>query len=141
MTTDTLQSARLRRLMTEGTDALGDATGKRDLAKAEHCFRNALELLRHGDAVGDPTWAVAWDRLALVCDMQDRLEEAETCYLHSLAAQEAAGWPPEVCDDLTLLRLGQLYGTVGKRNLQLAIIKRMEQQDRCSCWRNAEWKL
>jgi hypothetical protein len=138
MTTTTLRSDPIRRLITEGTDALGNTAGGRDLAKAEHCFREALKLMGDDGAAPGSMLAVAWDRFAFVCDMQEMLEEAESCYLHSLAAQQAADWPPEVCDDLTLLRLGQLYGRMGKRNLQLAVLTRMKAHEACSCRRNAE---
>jgi tetratricopeptide (TPR) repeat protein len=129
----TTRSQHLHRLISEGWDAVGFTTGNPELQRAERCFRAALELLREDDARGEPLLAAAWDGLGYVCDVTDRLEDAETYYLHSLAAQQAAGWPPDVCDDLTLLRLGQLYGRLGKHDLQRAVISRMAAHETCSC--------
>ena len=103
---------------------------------AERRCRQALSLLVPAVGHAHPFTAAALDALAFALDLQRRDQEAETFYLHSLAAQQAAGWPPTVCDDLTGLRLMQLYGRMGKHRLKGAVHDWFRSRDRCSCRRS-----
>jgi hypothetical protein len=128
------------RLVREGLAALPlkPEDGPKDLVKANLALREASGLVPRRSPREDPLLAVIYDNLAWVCDELGWDEQAETYYLESLAAQERAGWPPLVCDELTLLRLAHLYARRGKRGLQLATMRKMQLQDECSCWRFAE---
>ena len=109
---------------------------KTNPALAERRCRQALSLLV--PAVGDehPFTAAALDALAWALDLQKRNQEAETYYLRSLAAQQAAGWPPTVCGDLTGLRLMGLYGRMGEHRLKRAVHDWFRTRDQCSCRRS-----
>jgi len=109
---------------------------KTNAALAERRCRQALSLLVPAVGHAHPFTAAALDALAFALDLQRRDQEAETFYLHSLAAQQAAGWPPTVCDDLTGLRLMQLYGRMGKHRLKGAVHDWFRSRDRCSCRRS-----
>lgn len=98
-----------------------------DAAEAENCFGKALEILRDAVGNGHPQLALAWDRLGVLYEELDDAEEAETCYLRSLAAQQAAGWT-SVAGGLTVRRLGRLYGRLGRHGLQLAVMSAEETQ-------------
>jgi len=109
---------------------------KTNPALAERRCRQALSLLVPAVGDGHPFTAAAFDALAWSLDLQKRDQEAETFYLRSLAAQQAAGWPPTVCDDLTGLRLMQLYGRMGKHRLKRAVHDWFRSRDKCSCRRS-----
>lgn len=98
-----------------------------DLTEAETCFGKALEILRDAVGNGHPQLALAWDRLGVLYEELDDAEEAETCYLRSLAAQQAAGWA-SVAGGLTVRRLGRLYGRLGRHDLQVALRSAEETQ-------------
>jgi hypothetical protein len=125
------------RLIQEAVATLDGQHGVPNYVRAEVCLREAVSLLCGVEDVDGALWAVAYDRLAWACDAQGRDADAETYYLRSLAAQQAAGWPPVVCDEVTLMRLSQLYGRRGQHGLQLATLSRMQQQKECSCRRSA----
>jgi tetratricopeptide (TPR) repeat protein len=100
-----------------------DHRGGRDLARAESCFREALDLLRA--CLGEPHAKVSYalDRIGLVCQMQGREAEAEALYLRSLEALDEDAAPTE-WNDLTLLNLAILYGRQGRLSERDAVLAR-----------------
>lgn len=113
----------------------GNGVRFRNYTEAERCFRRAVDLLLQSVGPDHPQLAIVWERLATLYDRLGDFERAETCYLRSLAAQQAAGWPPVVCDERTLVRLARVYGKTGKASLQLAVLSRVETMGPCSCRR------
>ncbi len=100
----------------------GEGTRHGNYAEAERCFHRALDILRESVGDGHPQLALVWDRLAVLYEELGDSEEAETCYLRSLATQQAAGWESSVYQERTLLRLAQLYGRMAKHELQSAVL-------------------
>lgn len=129
-----MAEARIR----EGITAIRPKEGPPNYVRAELALREAISFLRGAPEASSAVWAVAYDKLAWVCDAQGRDADAETFYLSSLSAQKAAGWPPVVCDELTMLRLAQLYRRQGRNDLGKAVLTRLRSQNQCSCRRSAE---
>jgi tetratricopeptide (TPR) repeat protein len=98
------------------------------IAEAERCFRGALEILKEAVGSAHPQLALAWDRLGVLYEEMGDPEEAETCYLRSLGAQQAAGWSSALGQGLTVRRLARLYETMGKQSLHLAVKSTLEPQ-------------
>ncbi len=122
----------------EGIAAIRPKDGPPNYARAEIALREAVSLLRGTEEVNPAVLAVAFDKLGWVCDAQGRDDDAESYYLRSLAAQKAAGWPPVVCDELTMLRLAQLYRRRGQPVLGKAVLARLRAQTKCSCKRSPQ---
>lgn len=123
--------AEAERLIRAGRTLLSwpeEANRRGSAAEAERCFRGALKILR--DAVGSahPQLALAWDRMGVLYEEMGDPEEAETCYLRSLGAQQAAGWSSTIGQGLTIRRLARLYESMGKGALQEAVMSPFEQQ-------------
>ncbi len=116
----------------------GQGVRFRNFAEAERCFKRAVEVLWEAGDAGHPQRALAWERLATLYDRLGNVERAETCYLRSLAAQQISGWPSVVCDERTMVRLARLYGRMGKENLQLAVLSKIETRRPCSCRRHGQ---
>ena len=114
-----------RELVRESLVVLHPTKGLPDYFRAEVSLREALALLGGCEYRAPLLVLVACDNLAWACDAQGKEADAETYYLRSLALQQAAGWPPIVCDELTLLKLAQLYARQGRHALQCS----------CSCRR------
>lgn len=126
-----------RELVREGLTALHPKSGLPNYFRAELAFREAVALLRGTEQETGLLLVVAYDNLAWACDAQGREADAESFYLRSLAAQQAADWPPVVCDELTLLKLSQLYARQGNLEMQRATLRKMRSQTECSCKRSA----
>ncbi len=124
-----------RELVRESLVVLHPTKGLPDYFRAEVSLREALALLQGCEYRAPLLVLVACDNLAWVCDAQGKEADAETYYLRSLALQQAAGWPPIVCDELTLLKLAQLYARQGRQALHRATLRKMELQEHCSCRR------
>jgi hypothetical protein len=122
----------------EGITAIRPKDAPPNYVRAELALREAISLLRGARDAPPAVWALAFDRLAWLCDAQGREEDAESFYLRSLSAQEAAGWPPVVCDELTMLRLAGLYRRQERSALAHAVLTRLRSQQVCSCRRSTE---
>lgn len=128
-----------KRLIHAGRALLASADEQvryRNFAEAERCFWRAVDILLEGVGPDDPHLALVWERLATLYDRLGDVDRAETCYLRSLAVQQAAGWPPVVCDERTVTRLARLYGRMGKEGLQLAVLANIDARRPCSCRRH-----
>lgn len=129
-----MAEARIR----EGMTAIRPKDSPPDYVRAELALREGISLLRGADDAPPALWAVAFDRLAWVCDAQGRDADAESFYLSSLSAQQAAGWPPVVCDELTMLRLAGLYRRQERSELARAVLTKLRSQQVCSCRRSTD---
>ncbi len=83
------------------------------LARAERCFREALDLLTDAWQEPHPRISYALDRLGLVRHLQDDLEGAESLYLRSLKVLGPSDRPTP-WNDATLLNLARLYRRQGR---------------------------
>lgn len=129
-----MAEARIR----EGMTAIRPKDAPPNYVRAELALREGISLLRGAEDAPPALWAVAFDRLAWVCDAQGREADAESFYLRSLSAQQAAGWPPVVCDELTMLRLAGLYRRQERPALARAVLIKLRSQQVCSCRRSTE---
>lgn len=88
---------------------------------ARRCFHAATCL--HAWALGaDRRLAFAWDRLGYAYHALGNDDEAESCYLRSLAIQKRSGQGWTSWNEVTQLNLTILYRDRGRRALQLATI-------------------
>ena len=86
----------------------------------------SLAILKEAVGSAHPQLALAWDRLGILYEEMGDPEEAETCYLRSLGAQQAAGWCSAVGQGLTVRRLARLYEIAGKHALHMAVLGTLE---------------
>ncbi len=90
-----------------------------DVAFARDCFHAATGL--YAWALGaDRRLAFAWDRLGFAYHRLGDADEAESCYLRSLAIQDQARQRRTVWNDVTLLNLASLYAASGRPALRAA---------------------
>lgn len=89
---------------------------------AQRCFCAAIRL--YAWALGaDRRLAFAWDRLGYVHHRLGNDEEAETCYLRSLAIQEESRQESSTWNEVTLLNLATLYRSNGRPALSRSVLE------------------
>jgi hypothetical protein len=100
-------------LLREGMIALTKSE-PRDLGRAERCFRAALQFLLEHLPLSHSKVSYAFDRIGLVCQMQERESEAHELYIRSLDPFANGISQPTIWNEITLLNLAILYGRHGR---------------------------
>jgi hypothetical protein len=110
---------RAERLMTVGIAHISQEPKNHHVAR--RCFHAATCL--YAWALGaDRRLAFAWDRLGYAYHALGNVDEAESCYLRSLAIQARSGQGWTAWNEVTQLNLTILYRDQGRRALQAAAI-------------------
>ena len=101
------------RLLRLGMAAL-ENRNNRDYARAERCFRDALELVVPILGAQSQKASYVFDRLGLVAHLQKRHVEAELWYDRSLLYLSEPECDVTPWNLITLMNLGHLYRTLGR---------------------------
>ncbi|MBE0591577.1 MAG: tetratricopeptide repeat protein [Gemmatimonadales bacterium] len=110
---------RAERLMAIGIGQLQEKPQRLEVAR--RCFHAATCL--YAWALGaERRLAFAWDRLGYVHHVRGNDDEAESCYLRSLAIQERARQAFTAWNEVTQLNLAIIYRTTGRRALDRAVL-------------------
>ncbi len=105
---------RAERLMAVGIAQI--RSGSPNFFVARRCFHAAMCL--YTSSLGaERRVAFAWDRLGYTHHCMGNQEDAETCYLRSLAVQQQSGQERTGWNEVTLLNLDLLYRSRGRRLL------------------------
>jgi len=98
-------------LMATGAAHLRERPPRLEIAR--RCFHAATGLYAAALDAGHRL-VHAWERLGYTCHLMGDLDEAESCYLRSLAIQQGTGRPFTLLSKVTAAHLNDLYRATGR---------------------------